>query len=130
MFLGVIPYSVVRRNRGDVLEVTSDFLNISKMNPEGSRFHLRRNSPLEITLEHVEGSGSEASIEAASTLNLWDTECGFRRRTILGLWLSEEAKSDVLKDLERFLIKHGFIVTVLNKTDKIPTKPGVDDNLR
>lgn len=120
IFLAVIPYTVIQRNRVDVLEVRSDFLHVSQMNPKSSGFRLRRDSPLEITLEHVKDPAGDAGIESTSTLNLWDSECGFRRRTILGLWLSEEAKGKVLKDLVGFLIEHGFAVKSLDEIDKSP----------
>ena len=118
LFLAVVPYALSQRNRCDLFQVNSDFVVVSKGNPKGAGIRLHRKNPLEITIEHVEDSASDAGIESTSTLNLWDVECGYRRRTILGLWISEEAKAQVLKDLVDFLRQHDFEVDCRNKVDK------------
>ena len=107
----IIPYLISQRNRGDLLEVTSENLLVSRTNPEKLQFKISRKQPLEITIEHVKSSNS---IESTTTLNLWDTDNGFRRRTILGFWLSQEVKIKASKNLLDFLNNQGFTVNYRN----------------
>lgn len=107
----IIPYILCQHNRGDILEVTDEDLIVSRTNPEKLQFKISRKQPLEITIEHVKSSNS---IESTTTLNLWDTDNGFRRRTILGFWLSQEAKIKASKNLLDFLNNQGFTVNYRN----------------
>lgn len=107
IFIAVIPYLVSQWNRSDLLRVESDSLLVSKGKPLNKGIILHRNNPLELTVEHVDGA---EGVESTSTLNLWDNEIGDRRRTVLGYWLSEESKIQVLRDLVDFLRRHDFEV--------------------
>lgn len=107
IFLAVIPYLVSQWNRSDLLRIESDSLVVSKSNPLNPGKSLHKENRLELTIEHVR---NEDGVESTSTLNLWDNECGYRRRTLLGLWLSEESKIQVLRDLVDFLRRHDFEV--------------------
>ena len=120
IFLAIIPYTISQRNRGDVIEVKADYLLVSKSNPKNTGFRLYRKNPLEITIEHVDSSG-DTGVESTSTFNLWDRESGGRRRTMLGFFLSEEAKTEVAKELVSFLRQHDYTVTYQNKVDKNQT---------
>lgn len=114
IFLPVGLWMFFTRHAVDVFEVGPDSLHVSKRNPKNQGFHLRRGSVLELTLENHVG-GPDGDVETTPTLNLFDTAAGFRRRTIIGFWLSQESKAEVLVNLTEFFTRHGFTVECRNE---------------
>ena len=94
----------------DTLLVSREGLRILCNNRQTTGALIRRNRPLQLTLEHVE-SGQD--LESVSTLNLWDTESGARH--ILGLWVNEQSRTELFDPLRKFLEDNGFEVQWRNE---------------
>ena len=115
MSISVALYLLFQRNRCDLIEVDADNILVSKVNYAGPAIKLNRKNILEVTIEHV-CRNNEA--ESTATLNLWDRSAGYRRRTILGLFLSVEAKVEIAENLVQFLESHDVEVDYNNNVTK------------
>ncbi len=115
LFLPVLIWAMVQWNKTDALQVTSGGIALIRNDRINSAVHLGRSNPVELTLEHVKTSG-DPDTESILTLNIWDNECGFRRRHILGQWIAVDAKNDIFNHVLQFLEFHGFEVQARNET--------------
>lgn len=112
----IIPYAFYQRNLIDVLRIDESGLLITNNRRSDGGVRIALNSPLELTLEWNERSkGSEYGQESVSSLNLWDTDAGYRRRHILGMWLSQEDREVVFYELLEFLKQGRYDVKTKNE---------------
>jgi len=110
----VIPFTLKSRYEVQSLLVDDAGLLIVNNDAVESGIRISRGARLELTLEYAE-SGGEVTQESVSTLNLWDHELGYRRRHILGLWISESCREKLFHLLSDFLGDADFRVTATNK---------------
>lgn len=110
----IIPLVLNSRHEVQSLLVDDDGLCLMKNNDMGSCVRISREAVMELTLEYVE-AGGEVGQESVSTLNLWDCDHGYRRRHILGVWISESGREQLYELLKDFLAEANFRVTATNK---------------
>jgi len=115
LLLVPVIYTFLTWNHADRFQISPDGeLTLHRGRKDYPPATFARDSTLELTIEHYQSRPQE-DIDSTSTLNLWDTTTGSRRRFILGLWLAEEAKEEVLGELQAFLLHHGFDVKARNQ---------------
>ena len=105
ILLVVVPSALADRNKKQTLMVSPEGLRICQEGRENAGYFIRRDKKLKLTLEHVDKADS---IEAVSTLNLWEIDSG--ARYILGAWIDEESRRGIFDDLCMFLESNGFHV--------------------
>ncbi len=110
----MIPFALNARYKVQSFLVDSDGLRIVKNANVESGIRISREATLELTLEYVE-SGGDTDRESVSTLNLWDHDLGYRRRHIIGLWISDSCREQLYQSLRDFLVEANFRVIATNK---------------
>ena len=105
MLAVAIPLALTQRNRVDTLIVSEEGLLVVKNRRYDSGILIRRSNQISLTLECVT-KGAWDDGETVATLNLWDRGSGDRH--ILGLWVAQESKRELLEALEEFLVANGF----------------------
>jgi len=111
----VIPSTLKARHTVQSLLVCEDGLLIVDNNDAESGVKISRGAILELTLEYAEHGVELDDNESVSTLNLWDNDLGCRRRHILGIWIAEPCREQLLHSLSAFLEDAHFNVTTTNK---------------
>ena len=115
----IVPYTIYTRNSVDILEADRCGLIISNSKKPNEVIKISCDSPVELTLEwHENRKDQEHGMETISSLNLWDRAAGYRRRHILGLWISQEDREQVFYELLEFLEQRNYQVKSKNEVSK------------
>lgn len=120
LLLAIVPLLFFKRLQTDIVEVHEFDLVVRRINPSTEALRVPRASRIEISFEKVGTTrGKTRTPESVWSLNLWDHEQGYPRRTIVALRVAKEPKEKLFHDLVTFLKQNGIDVTTYNETSII-----------
>ena len=112
LLLLIIPVSWSKRNDVDSILISDDAIQILKNNKPTAATQIKMGAKIELTLEFVIKGRDTESIP---TLNLWDTYQGYRRRHVLGMFISHSHRENLFDQLVTFFENSEISVQSENK---------------